>query len=309
MASRLHLRLDSGSEVPRRLFDGSQLFDGLRCLWKRRAVVAAVFAAGLALGVTGLAFYGPRYTSEALIRLNFAGEAPAGGTRSQPVASMEASALVDSAARIARARATASAAVERHRLDLDPRFAGRSNAAVLLGWLAALIGIEQATAPHDLATNVLLRHIKVTTEPRSYVITIAATASEPELAARLANMIALEYLRGQLLQQLTDAKTAVERELAETSAVCGFRHPNYALAEAKLQTLQDHLNAVRKAPSEDDVKNITGVSWLRAETVLTPSGPNSLLIFVIGSGVVIGLGCWLALMLERRRIDGELPVQ
>ena len=61
------------------------------------------------------------------------------------------------------------------------------------------------TTLHDLAVTRLMKQLTNTIDPRSYLITAAVTASEPVRAARLANSIASEYLRGRLREQATEA--------------------------------------------------------------------------------------------------------
>jgi uncharacterized protein involved in exopolysaccharide biosynthesis len=145
-----------------------------------------------------------------------------------------------------------------------------------------------------------MRRIAVTNEPRSYLVSIAVTANDPERAAWLTNAVAFEYLRGQLLQQMTDAYAAVEREVAELSSVYGVRHPSYLSGRTRLERLQGGLRDLREgAPSEDLVKLVVGQSLLPAQKVMVPSGPNLLLVLALTGGAALGAGAWLAWLLER----------
>jgi hypothetical protein len=150
----------------------------------------------------------------------------------------------------------------------------------------------------DLAVNELMRRITVASETRSYVISVATTARDPEEAPRLTNAIALEYLRGQMLQQLADTRAAAERELAQLSSIYGVRHPSYVLARARLDALQDRLTALRDGPPDDDtVRLVIGQSFVAAEKTLTPTGPPIILILGLTAGAALGIGIWLALRL------------
>lgn len=280
--------------------------DTLRVLWHRKLLIMAILIAALFLASIALVLIGPRYTGEATIQLNFTREEPITGTKIQPIAAVDAVALVDSAARVIRSRATASAVVARLRLDEDPDFARESTLWRVLSGLRAALGLEAPTpTPRDLAVNQLMRKITVTNDPRSYLISIAITTGDPERAAGLANAVALEYLRGQMLQQLADAQAAVERELAQLASVYGVRHPNYVLGRTKLENLQARLSALRvlpdRVPSEDTVKLVTGQSFVAAEKVLVPSGPNILLILGLAVGAALAAGIWLALLLRPDR--------
>ncbi len=145
-----------------------------------------------------------------------------------------------------------------------------------------------------------MQRVAVTNEPRSYLITIAVTANDPAHAASLANAVAFEYLRGQLLQQLTDSYAAVEREVNELSSVYGVRHPSYLSGRTKLERLQEGLRDLREgAPNESLVKLVVGQSLLPAKAVMVPSGPNLLLFLGLTGGVALMAGAWLAWLLER----------
>jgi hypothetical protein len=145
--------------------------------------------------------------------------------------------------------------------------------------------------------NQLMRKVTVANEPRSYLILISITAGDPERAAKFANAVALEYLRGQMLQQLADTQAAAERELTQLSSVYGVRHPSYVLARTRLDTLQNRLTALRDAPpNHDAVRLVIGQSFVAAEKTFVPSGPPIILILGLTGGAALGVGIWLALL-------------
>jgi uncharacterized protein involved in exopolysaccharide biosynthesis len=290
--------------------------DTLRTLWQHRSLITAILVAALLLASIALVLIGPRYTSEAIIQLNFSREEPATNTKSQPTASVDAVALVDSAARVIRSRATASAVVARLGLDKDPDFARESAFWRVLSGARTALGLEGATpSPRDLAVKELMRKVTVTNEPRSYLISIAFTTGASKQAARLANAVALEYLRGQTLQQTADAQAAAERELAQLSSIYGVRHPSYILARTRLEDLQARLSALRDGSSaEDAAKLVMGQSFVAAEEVMVPSGPNIIIVLGLSGGAALALGIWLALLLGpgrpvRWRISAALHLE
>jgi uncharacterized protein involved in exopolysaccharide biosynthesis len=240
-------------------------------------LIATILGAALPIASIVLVLMGPRYTSEATIQLNFIREEPVTGTKIQPIATMDAAALVDSAARVIRSRATASAVVARLRLDRDPDFARESTLWRVFSELRAQFGLKKATpTPRDLAVNRLMGSVSVTNDPRAYLISVAITSGDPDRAATLANAVALEYLRGQLLQQLADAEAAAERELNQLASLCGVPHPNYVLARTRLESLQSRISAWRDMSlGEDDVKLMTGQCLLRPRKSWSLLDPTS----------------------------------
>jgi hypothetical protein len=163
----------------------------------------------------------------------------------------------------------------------------------------AALGLEEAKpAPQDLAANELMRIIKVSNEPRSYSISVSATTRDALQAATLANAVALEYLRGQVLQQLSETQATLEREVAQLSSTYGLRHPSYALVRTKLDALQDRLTALRKGAFDNEPdKLVLGQSFVPAEKTLVPSGPPIILILALTAGGALAVGIWLALRL------------
>jgi capsular polysaccharide biosynthesis protein len=274
--------------------------DTLGILWHQKLLIVGILLAALLFASIFLVLIGPRYTGEATIQLNFIREEPTTGAKTQSIATVDAVALIDSAARVIRSRATANAVVARLGLDKDPDFARESILWRVLSSVGRALGLEGVTpTPRDLAANQLMRKVTVANEPRSYLISITATTRDPEQAATLANVVALEFLRGQMLQQLADTQAAAARELTQLSSVYGVRHPSYVLARTRLDALQDRLTALRDGPPDDDtVKLVIGQSFVAAEKTFIPSGPPIILILGLTAGAALGVAIWLALRLK-----------
>jgi uncharacterized protein involved in exopolysaccharide biosynthesis len=275
----------------------------LGILWHQKLLIVGILLAALLFASLFLVLIGPRYTSEATIHLNFTREEPTTGTKIQPIASIDPAALVDGAIRVIRSRATASAVVTRLGLDKDPEFARESNVWRVFSIMRTGFGLPAVEpSQRDFAVNELMRKLTVLSDTRSYLISVAITAGDPERAARLANAVALEYLRGQMLQQLADTQAGAERELTQLSSVYGVRHPSYVLARTRLDTLQNRLTTLRDGPPDDDaVGLVIGQSFVAAEKTLVPSGPHIILILALTAGAALGVGIWLALRLGPRR--------
>jgi uncharacterized protein involved in exopolysaccharide biosynthesis len=303
MTAQLKIKEDEAS-LPRAYYE-EVARDTLGILWHQKLMIVGILVAALSAASIALVLIGPRYSAEAMIQLNFIREEPATGAKTQSIAAVavDAVALVESAARAVRSRATANAVVARLGLDKDPDFSRESTLWRVLSNVRAALGLEGVTpTPRDIAANRLMRKVTVANEPRSYSISIAVTTSDPEQAATLANVVALEYLRGQMLQQLSGTQAAAERELSQISSVYGARHPSYVVARTRLDTLQNRLTALRDGPPDDDtVRLVTGQSFVAAERTLVPSGPPIILILGLTAGAALGVGIWLALWLAPLR--------
>jgi uncharacterized protein involved in exopolysaccharide biosynthesis len=298
------LKLEKNDSVHLRAHYEGVAYATLRILWAHKSLIATLVAAALVVACLALVLIGPRYTAEAVIQLNFIREEPATGTtKSQPTATVDAAAVVDGAARIIRSRTTAGAVVTRLGLDKDPTFARQSLSWRVLTSVRSGFGLAQAMpSSYDLAVKELMRRVTVTNDPRSYLISVSVTSSDPERSASLANAVALEYLRGQLLQQVAEAHAAAERELADLSSVYGALHPGYVNGRAKLVRLRGRLDNLRDGTlSEDAVRQVVGQSFVAAEKVLVPTGPNIILILGLAAGAALAAGIWLALLLRPDR--------
>jgi capsular polysaccharide biosynthesis protein len=291
------------------------VYDKLRILWRQKSLVAAVLGIALAALSVALVLIAPRYTGEAMIRLDFTRDEAVAGEKVQSTAAVDAAAVVDSAARIIRSRGTASAVVSALGLDNDPTYTRQSLPARALSSVWSVFGVPAPT-PRDLAVERLMRQITVTNDPRSYLITVAVTASDPERAARLANWVASEYLRGRLREQAIEAYAVAEREMTALSSVFGQRHPSYLNGSAKLGRLKADLAAAREVATEereavagqDMVRFAAGQSLLPAEAVMVPSGPNTMLLFALTILVALAVGILLSSLAERGLLRWSVPL-
>jgi uncharacterized protein involved in exopolysaccharide biosynthesis len=305
MPFRLAKRGQNGEAfVPKTHYEGV-VYGTVRALWSRKLLIAGFLLSALVLASLALVLIGPTYTGEATIQLNFVREESASGAKSLPTASVEATALVDSVVRVIRSRATASAVVTKLGLDKDPAFAHPRLTWQLYSAMRSRLGLQEAEpSNHDFAVEQLMRRIAVTNDTRSYLISISVNGSDPEHAARLTNAVAFEYLRGQLLQQQSEAYATAEREAAELSAVYGVHHPAYMAGQTKLEQLRRGLIALREGAFDEAAAiRVTGQSFVPAQEVMTPSGPN--IPLVLGLTVVIALcaGIWVALRIGESTRD------
>jgi capsular polysaccharide biosynthesis protein len=285
-------------------------YDMLQMLWAHRSLVAVVFGFAFVALSVALVLLPHRYTGEAMIQLDFTRNETVAGEKVQSTAAVDAASVVDSAARIIRSRRTASAVVSVLRLDRDPAYTRLSLPARLL---AVVFG---APTPRDLAVARLMRQITVANDTRSYLITVAVTAADPEHAARLANWVASEYLRGRMREQAIEAYAAAEREMNGISAVFGSHHPSYLNAQAKIERLKAELaSAWEGAVAEDReavvargmVQYAAGQTLFPAEVVMVPSGPNAQLLAVLTILVALAVGVLLSWLDQKGWLRWFIP--
>jgi capsular polysaccharide biosynthesis protein len=277
--------------------------DTAKVLWRRKWLIAAFLPVLPSLAFLALVLMGPRYTAEAMIELGFSRKGAALEAKAQEtVATVDASVLVDSAARLLRSRPIAAAAAVRLGLDKDPRYTRNPLLLQALTYARSVLGVPEAdSTPLDRATNELLRRVSATAQPRSYVISIAATAHNPEDATALVNAVALAYLKVRMAQEIAAAAS----EMKQATEIYGAHHPRYQLAEMKLQGLEAELNALDGGP-KGGAKVVAGVSFIAGDVIVGPSGQQ--IIVVLGGALAIGLafGIWMALYGRgRKRRFGE----
>ena len=226
--------------------------------------------------------------------------------KSVALASIEASAVVTSEARLIRSDAILQAVAKRLALDVvDPR--SSSSVAQSLKWIQVLFLPETLRhSPLDRTVAMLRSNVAVTSESRSYVISISFTATSADEAARVANAIAIEYLRERSKQGRRDMVIAAEAELARQLAINGEKHPKVLRAEDELSAVRAALTATGspEADGQDGIMADDGVGL--AIPNRTPTSPKGLTI--LGLAFILGLlsGVGLALWRDRQRPHNQL---
>jgi uncharacterized protein involved in exopolysaccharide biosynthesis len=294
-----HLKLSSDEVAPLSTYYQGITYDVLRTIWRRKALVTWFLFVGFAIAVVTMISMSPRYTSEALLQVNFSRDEPNTTTKIQRIASMEAAAVVESALRILRSRALAGAVVSRLGLADDPEFAGRPSRLIRAIWsVRRMLGLSVAIpTAQDLATDRLAGALQVNIVPRSYVISIAISASDSQRAAQLANAVVLEYLRGQQIQHLVDMQRTLERDIADMSALYGAFHPRSMDAKERLQEMQRRIVDLRRVDTPEEAASSDTGEFLSAEAVMMPTGPNLPLVFALVLALsLLACGCVIAFL-------------
>jgi uncharacterized protein involved in exopolysaccharide biosynthesis/Mrp family chromosome partitioning ATPase len=209
----------------------AKAFGTLAALWRWRWLIAGLIAASLICAVPLILLLKRTYTADAVIRLDFGRDLPSLSARQPGGPVLDTIALVESEARLIRSRGMARRVVERLRLDQDPAFAPKEDLKARLveharTWLAAHISERAAASllgpppePPDRSWLIdqtsasLLSELSVANDSRSYLITVAFTADEPDRAAMIANAFASEYLQSGI-EASFDAAQRTSRWLA-----------------------------------------------------------------------------------------------
>jgi len=279
MTAQLRLRTDDVE--PLRAHYQGVAFNVLWLLWAYKLLIAAFVVAGSIAALAAVVLLPPRFTAEAILQVNFNREETNGPVRIQRIASLEAGAIVESALRVLRSRPLASAVVSRMGLADEPEFTRASRSQRILTqarqWLELPVLIPSA---QDTATERLMGALRINIVPRSYIISVAINSSDPERAAQIVNAVVLEYIRGQQIQQLTELRKGIEREIADMSSIFGGQHPRSIDAREKLRELQGRIDKLDTHTLDEGTIQLFG-DFHPAEPVMIPSGPNVMLIFAL----------------------------
>jgi uncharacterized protein involved in exopolysaccharide biosynthesis len=256
-------------------------------------LLAAVVTLALAAAFVLLPLLPRKYSATAFVYPKLFSSAQ---EKSVALASIEASVIVTSEARLIHSDAILRAVAKRLALEsVDTR--SPSWAAQNLKWVQVLFLPETLRhSPLDRTVAMLRNNVAVTSESRSYVISISFTAPSADEAARVANAIAIEYLREKSKQGRRDMVTTAEAELARQLAINGERHPKVLRAEDELSAARAALTATGGAEGDgqDTIVADEGVGLaIPNHTPTSPKGSTILgLALILGLLSGVGLAVW-----------------
>jgi polysaccharide biosynthesis transport protein len=180
----------------------------------RRRLITFLAVGGL-IGALVLAalISGPRlYTASATLALDLDQSTLLGQDRSSPVPPADDSALVDSEAGIVGSRAVMERVIQIEKLDARPEF---NKALEKPGPLSLIFGApktpttqtEKAVAKSRLLEEIG-KKLKIKRIGRTRLVEVEFKSRDPELAARVANAFAMEYIRDGLDSRRNQASNA-----------------------------------------------------------------------------------------------------
>jgi uncharacterized protein involved in exopolysaccharide biosynthesis len=258
-------------------------------LWQRKAFILATVATALVLGILAALLWPKRYTAEAYVRGSFAmpdAIVGVGKANNGAYVNVDASLLVETRSRLLQSHQLARQVVDRLGLE---QLRGEVTGSFISSAFNQLFGSRSAANPgyeKDMAAARLLRGLAIRTEPRVYLITVRYTASNPRLAALIANAFVAEFLHTSVLEVLSAQRTSAEDVLRENLATFGDKHPNVKMAKAKLAAI-DALAESQKRKTPAELEWTGNESVTLAEAIALPPKPSPWLC--IGLALLLGL--------------------
>ena len=227
-------------------------------LWRGRATILLTTIAALAVAALFIVLAPREYTAATQILIDPT-DLRAVGNETQPTQMSDAAAMqIESQVNVLTSDSVLRRVVASEDLEHDPEFVrGPSLLAVLMGGNAFPGGRELA------ALNELKRRIKVTRDPRTFVVEVDVTSRDPYKAVRIANAIAQSYLTEQTqvranaarqvsqslsgrLQELKDKVRGAEEKVEEYKARNNLVTANGQLVnDQQLTDMNNQLSAAR----------------------------------------------------------------
>ncbi|RDJ24076.1 hypothetical protein DWF00_03005 [Bosea caraganae] len=183
-------------------------YSAMLTLWRRKRMILALMALAALAALVVLLRSDKRYTSNALVQVDFGRDDQTGNGRQGGGLSFDLSALVETEARFISSRAIARQVADK---------------------LAAERGGTPPAGEHEI--QQLMRNLTVRNDSRSYLIDIGYTAEDPKRAAEIANLFVDTYLKNRsetsfaaarrasewYAAQIKEARTALEAAESATS--------------------------------------------------------------------------------------------
>jgi Mrp family chromosome partitioning ATPase len=313
-ADGMAIRLGDGRAHDPRSHNEEVAIGTLRLLWRNRWRFVLIAILSLLLATLFLRV-GPRtYSAESVIRFDFGGSTPSANT---PRLSLEAAAVIDSEARIARSRTVAERVVSRLGLTEDPIFSappGPLTQAIhfIDGTLDDVNRQPDTSATSrsetfNLAVERVMAGATIERDNKSYLITIRFLSASAQIATKLADALAQEYLHERQSQSLIATKARLRAELSQIGIRFGDKFPAYLAAQSQLDEIERVVNEpnrsttpIRSAALGDFTADIV----IPAQVLPAQVSPNPKSVYTLS--LMGGLILAAAIMLLRQRYDTRL---
>jgi Mrp family chromosome partitioning ATPase/capsular polysaccharide biosynthesis protein len=303
-----------------RIHNEEVVLGALRLLWQNRKLFGLVAGGAIVFATVFLVLTPKRYTAESIVRLDF----ESGNVSAAPRVALDASAVVESEARIIRSRSMAEEVVSRLKLADNAAFSAPPGLATrVLEFLMrrsavddrrSVGGIEASAAAvprsPEFARAVarVMGSTAVENDNKSYLIAVRFRWSSPNDAATLANALAQEYLRERYVQSLVTSRSRLESELAQLDMRLGDKYPTVLAAKTQLAVVENRLRAWETAATSPvravALDNFTAEIAIPAQAPLFPASPNPKAVYALT--LLLSLVFAAALLLLRQRYDTGL---
>lgn len=278
---------------------GEVLRAALASLWQRKLLVGAIVASTIVLGIVALKAMPASYRAEAYIRGGFSAldavskDAKDEETKSSPSISLDLSRVIETQSRLLESQDLARKVAQQVGIErLRPEMSEAH-------WLSAAANAEEDKI--DRAASMLLSRLSVTTDPRTYMIEVSYTASDPALAAVVTNTFVTEFLRASRLQTLSLQRSLAAATLTKQLAIFGDKHPKAIKAKMRLSAADEELKS-QLSESPDAIRQNVGENVTVA--IAAPTKLRMPLVIALLLLAGLSLGAAAALWLERQRWAG-----
>lgn len=300
-----------------RLHNEEVLLGSLLLFWRNRRLFAGGVIAALLLATIFLLVGPKQYRADSSVRLDLQSTDTGATSR----VALEASAVVESEARMIRSRSVAEDVVARLKLADNPKFSGRPG--ILTSILQFLVrdssSVDDAApatpgvtpvprSPEFMrAVTTVMANTTVENDAKSYLITVGYRAGSPNEAATVANALVQEYLRERHVQSLLASMARLQSELTQLGLRLGEKHPTFQTAKTHLEEIEQRVH-----DWENNSQSIQSVSLDRfsAEVAIpahapdAPAFPNPKVIY--GLAILAGLLLTAGFLLIRQHYDTSL---
>jgi uncharacterized protein involved in exopolysaccharide biosynthesis len=243
-----------------------------------------------------------KYTAEALVYPDLLSQEQGKGV---PLASVDGAAIVAGEARLIRSDALLREVAKRLRLNPGAPQLRPGLTQSLDRFRAAWFPETRDRSPFDRMVAMLRNKVMITSDTRSYLISISFAASSAEEAAQVVNAVVTEYLRDKDKQRRLSKVRSLEAELRQQLAIYGEKHPKTLHIAAELDAGRASLEAAMSWQDGDQYEIANDQSVRLAVPNHTPSSPRGFVIFgfLLLSALLAGIS--VAVWRDRRKAAAE----
>ena len=272
-------------------------FGTLLSIVRQKKLIASLMAIAVAIASMIMPLLPRRYSAEALVYPNLLSHEQG---KVVPLASVDGATIVTGEARLIRSDAILREVAKR--LGHDPGAPeSRSWLTKSTDWFrTAWFPETRVYSAFDSAVAKLRNKVVITSDSRSYMISVSFTASTAEEAAQVVNTVVTEYLRDKVKQRWLNKVVSAETELRQQLALYGDKHPKTMQAVAELNAERASFEAATNSQAANQYEMANDQSVRLAVPNYTPTSPRGFAIFGLSILTALLAGIGLAIWRDRR---------